>query len=303
MRYRSLGLATVLIVTSTAWAQTPSDNQHALIGPPQLHALPVTAPTLVEAYGPDPLQIGELRLPAGPGPFPVVMVIHGGCWTKGYETLAGTAPLASALTDMGVATWNIEYRQVGDTRGGWPGTFQDWGAALDHLRVLARTQPLDLKHVVTVGHSAGAHAALWLAARPRLPADSEVRGADPLKVSAAVAIDGPGDLRTLYGFDKEICGRPIFVNLFGGAPDAQAGRYRQANPIEWLPLAVPQFMVASVVLEPSAAQAYAAAAQSAGDKATVITLENAGDFNMLSPADPTWAPVEAAILAAAKAEQ
>lgn len=76
MRYRSLGLATVLIVTSTAWAQTPSDNQHALIGPPQLHALPVTAPTLVEAYGPDPLQIGELRLPAGPGPFPVVMVIH-----------------------------------------------------------------------------------------------------------------------------------------------------------------------------------------------------------------------------------
>ena len=117
MRYRSLGLATVLIVTSTAWAQTPSDNQHALIGPPQLHALPVTAPTLVEAYGPDPLQIGELRLPAGPGPFPVVMVIHGGCWTKGYETLAGTAPLASALTDKGVATWNIEYRQVGDTRG------------------------------------------------------------------------------------------------------------------------------------------------------------------------------------------
>ncbi len=75
------------------------------------------------------------------------------------------------------------------------------------------------------------------------------------------------------------------------------------NPIEWLPLAVPQFMVASVVLEPSAAQAYAAAAQSAGDKATVITLENAGHFNMLSPADPTWAPVEAAILAAAKAEQ
>ncbi|WP_081764037.1 alpha/beta hydrolase [Sphingobium sp. Ant17] len=199
MRYRSLGLATVLIVTSTAWAQTPSDNQHALIGPPQLHALPVTAPTLVEAYGPDPLQIGELRLPAGPDPFPVVMVIHGGCWTKGYETLAGTAPLASALTDKGVATWNIEYRQVGDTRGGWPGTFQDWGAALDHLRVLARTQPLDLKHVVTVGHSAGAHAALWLAARPRLPADSEVRGADPLKVSAAVAIDGPGDLRTCTG--------------------------------------------------------------------------------------------------------
>jgi hypothetical protein len=61
------------------------------------------------------------------------VVIHGGCWTKGFATLRNTAPLASALAAKGIATWNIEYRQVGDNGGGWLDTFLDWGAGLDHL--------------------------------------------------------------------------------------------------------------------------------------------------------------------------
>jgi acetyl esterase/lipase len=128
-------------------------------------ALPASKPTLVEAYDPDQLQFGELRLPQGSGPFPVAVIIHGGCWTKGYATLRNTAPLASALTAHGIATWNIEYLQVGDPGGGWPGTFLDWGSAADHLRILAKSGPLDLTHVVAVGHSAGELAALWVATR------------------------------------------------------------------------------------------------------------------------------------------
>ena len=118
-------------------------------------ALPASKPALVEAYDPDQLQFGELRLPQGSGPFPVAVIIHGGCWTKGYATLRNTAPLASALTAHGIATWNIEYLQVGDPGGGWPGTFLDWGSAADHLRVLAKSGPLDLTHVVAVGHRQG----------------------------------------------------------------------------------------------------------------------------------------------------
>ena len=126
-------------------------------------ALPASKPTLVEAYDPDQLQFGELR--QGSGPFPVAVIIHGGCWTKGYATLRNTAPLASALTAHGIATWNIEYLQVGDPGGRWSGTFLDWGSAADHLRVLAKSGPLDLTHVVAVGHSAGELAALWVATR------------------------------------------------------------------------------------------------------------------------------------------
>jgi acetyl esterase/lipase len=76
------------------------------------------APALVQTYGSNALQFGELRLPKDNGLFPVAVVIHGGCWTKGFTTLRNTAPLASALAAKGIATWNIEYRQVGDNGAG-----------------------------------------------------------------------------------------------------------------------------------------------------------------------------------------
>ncbi|HSI50544.1 MAG TPA: hypothetical protein VLA61_19935 [Ideonella sp.] len=92
---------------------------------------PVLPPKAVIAYGSSPLQFGELRLPPGDGPFPVAVLIHGGCWTSSFATLRSTAALASELTRFGIASWNIEYRQRGDAGGGWPGTYRDWAAALD----------------------------------------------------------------------------------------------------------------------------------------------------------------------------
>jgi len=146
------------------------------LGPRDVDTLPSRAPQLREAYGADSLQFGELRLPRmGLGPFPVAVVIHGGCWTKGFATLRNTAAVASALADEGIATWNVEYRQMGDPGAGWPNSFLDVGAAVDHLRALAKAWPLDLTRVVVLGHSAGAHLALWAAARPRLPRSSIVR--------------------------------------------------------------------------------------------------------------------------------
>lgn len=268
-----------------------------MLRPSDLEKLPVTAPTLIEAYGTDPLQFGQLRLPAGTGPFPVAVVIHGGCWTKGFEDVNGLAPVASALTARGVATWNVEYRQVGDPGGGWPGMFQDVGSATDHLRVLARTHPLDLSRVVVIGHSAGAHAALFVASRSKLPAASEIRGADPLPVKAAVAIDGPGDIRTMMnGVDEAICGRPVIQPLFQGAAAEHPDRYRQANPAEQLPLGLPQYLVTSTVLSPGEGDAYRAAAVAAGDTAEVLHLQDAGHFNMVAPGEPSWTQVETLIV-------
>src|SRR5579875_2539599 len=129
------------------------------------------APTADERifYGDDDeVQFGDLRLPSGPGPHPVVMTIHGGFWRAAFD-LQYMGLICNALRGAGIATWNVEYRRVGQPGGGWPGTFRDVARAADHLRALAPRYSLDLARVVALGHSAGGHLALWLAARPRIP--------------------------------------------------------------------------------------------------------------------------------------
>lgn len=271
-----------------------ANSQH--LGPVEVAALPASAPTLLSSYGPDPLQMGELRVPAGRGPFPVAIVIHGGCFTKGFATLSYMVPIASALAEQGVATWNIEYRQVGDDGGGWPGSFLDWAAAADHVRELAKSYPLDLTRVVAVGHSAGATAAHWIAGRKSLPADSDIRSGEPIQINAAIAIDGPLDLAAWVGTDATICGMPVIVPLFGGTAQQVPHRYAQGSPLSLLPLGVPQVLVASSVLTVADADAFKQAAAAKGDSVTVLLLSDASHFDMLAPNRPSWLEVRDLIL-------
>ena len=83
-------------------AATPALAQR--MRPADVDKLPSSAPALTEAYGKEPTQVGDLRLPAGPGPHPVVIVIHGGCWWKGFATRQNTAALASRLTEKAQLT-------------------------------------------------------------------------------------------------------------------------------------------------------------------------------------------------------
>src|SRR5947209_2688613 len=100
-------------------------------------------------YGIDPLHFGDLRLPPWKGPHPVVVVIHGGFWRAQYDLLH-TGHMCAALTATGLATWNIEYRRMGNAGGGWPGTFQDLVMAAAHLRTITDEYSLDLERVVAI---------------------------------------------------------------------------------------------------------------------------------------------------------
>ncbi|MEJ7703545.1 MAG: alpha/beta hydrolase [Geodermatophilaceae bacterium] len=113
-------------------------------------------------YGPDPSQFGELYLPRSGGPFPVIVVIHGGFWRSAYDLSLGT-PLAEDLAGRGYAAWNLEYRRLGNG-GGWPTTLQDVADGIDLLAVLAADgSPVDVSRVATLGHSAGG---TWRSGRP-----------------------------------------------------------------------------------------------------------------------------------------
>jgi acetyl esterase/lipase len=264
----------------------------------QLAAMPVPPPTEVEAYGTGPLQFGELRVPAGNGPFPVAIIVHGGCWTKGFATLRYMSPLAADLARKGIATWSIEYRQIGDAGAGWPGTFLDWAEGADYVRRLAGRYHLDLTRVVLIGHSAGAHAVLWLANRERLPNDSAVRGSGvPIVPYAVFAIDGPADIAgSFLSRETSICRSPVIEHLMGGTPAAVPSHYAQGNPRALLPSAAPETLVSSVVLTAGEATDYQSAATKLGGRVTVVNLTDAGHFDMLSVDTPSGLQVERLIL-------
>jgi acetyl esterase/lipase len=249
------------------------------------------------AYGTDPLQFGELRLPRIKAPHPVAIVVHGGCWLAQLGTMDKRAvamdnmrPLAAALTDAGIATWNIEYRRLGNAGGGWPGTFQDVAQAADFLRSVARENSLDLARVVSIGHSAGGHLAMWLAARPKVPAGSDLYVANPLPMVGVVNLDGPPDLKATLPLEQPICGAPVVTNLIGGSPSEHAERYRAASPVELLPIGVRQVLFAGQMFAALAAP-YEAAANAAGDQVQTTVLPRAGHFVFIDPQSDIWPQV------------
>lgn len=267
----------------------------AQIAPEDLLKLNLPLPDHRIAYGPGPQQFGELRLPKTKGPHPVAVVIHGGCFS---ETLPGVdpratsldymRPLAIALTNAGVATWNIEFRRAGSVGGGWPNTFLDLGHAVDHLRTIARQYQLDLKRVSVLGHSSGGELALWVAARPRIPKSSALFLEDPLPTIAAINIDGPFDLAATQPLENNFCPVPGIVNLLGGTPAQQPERYRDGSPQSFLPLGVPQILVEGglMAMAPTLSAGYRKAAAEKGEVVRVVSLPGSGHFDMLDPALP-----------------
>jgi acetyl esterase/lipase len=254
------------------------------------------------AYGNDPLQFGELRLPKGSGPFPLAVVIHGGCWVSQFATLQNTAALADALRDAGIATWNVEYRRLDNPGGGWPGTFADVAAATDHVREVAKQHPLDLKRVVMIGHSAGAHLALWAAARTRLAKDSALYRDNPLPLQGVIALGGPGDLRDFYTYGAKVCGSNVIGKLMGGGPDVLPDRYAQGSPIELLPFVVRQVLIVGEsdgVMPRASREAYAASAKKLGDAAEVLEVPG-GHFEVIAPGSAAWPAVRDRVLALLK---
>jgi acetyl esterase/lipase len=283
---------------------TPSPDDVATSGrlmtPQDLASLPSRAPDYRLAYGEDSSQYGELRIPTGSGPHPVVVLIHGGCFKAAYATSRDLAPMGDALKDGGIATWNVEYRRLGQPGGGWPGTYLDIGRAVDHLGVLAREYPLDLGRVVIVGHSAGGHLAMWAAARSRLPTASPLHATDPLPVRGVIDLAGPVDMTANVAGYEALCRDSVITSLLGGTPTTVPERYTQASPIRLLPLGIPQVLILGThedFVPLPLAEAYAQAAAGAGDAVRLLVIPGVGHFETASPRASTWSVVESAIRA------
>ena len=230
------------------------------------------------AYGDEPRQYGDLRLPAIDGLLPLGVVVHGGAWKATYN-LIHAGHLCAALGEAGIATWNVDYRSVGDPGGSWPGAGDDVAAAVAFASDLAERYPLDPDRIVLVGHSAGGQLALCAAKRAQLP---------------VVALAAVSDLRE----SAERVGSDGAVATFlGGMPDEVPDRYAAASPRQHLPLGVRQILVhgdADADVPYAQSVAYA---EVAGDEAELVTLEGAGHFELIDPAASYWPRVLAAVQA------
>ena len=250
--------------------------------------------------GPIPLQHVELWKPKGRGPFPVVLMLHGGCWQNDVAGATIMHALAADLVAHGIAVWNVEYRGVDRAGGGYPGTFRDVAAAADLLGRDGARLGLRTDRVVTIGHSAGGHLALWLAARPRIARDSALWTAHPLPVAAAISQGGLPDLADARTAAADACGADTVDRLVGRATAAHRDVYADTSPRAMLPLGVPQRLFAGAldpISKPGFSTAYAQAAVARGDRAAAAIIPGAGHFELIAPDTPAWARQRAALLA------
>lgn len=248
------------------------------------------------AYGPGEHQFGELWLPQGPGPFPLVVKIHGGCWLASLPGLELQDLTSADLRGRGMAVWNLEYARIGHDDGGWPGTFLDIAAGVDHVRALADDYPLDTSRIVLVGHSAGGHLAIWAAARHRI-ADGPLAAEPPLSVAGVVSLAGIPDLEAFSANGPGRCGEPDTVTSLIG-PERGADGFADTSPSRLLPLGVAQTMISGeldAIIPPAFASRYAETARAAGDRVREIVLPGAGHFELIDPAAPAWAVIVADI--------
>ena len=199
---------------------------------------------------------------------------------------------------MGVVTWNIEYRPVGVEGGGWPGTFLDVARGVDKLRDVAREYDLGMQRVISVGHSAGGHLALWAAGRPRVPESSELYIADPLPIGGVVSLAGIPELRRFRQLEPPTCGEGVVDRLMGGGPREVPDRYLAGSPFQMLPLNVAQRHITGRnddIVPFRQVSPYNYESQSAGDDSVLTVVPNAGHYEVVWPGTEAWARVEEAI--------
>lgn len=307
----ALSLAAALAGCSVSEpSASPPPAQPELMKWPALLGRPRPEPSATIAYGDDQMQKADLWLPPGRGPHPTVLMVHGGCWQTEIADRRIMNWIADDLRKRGIAVWNIDYRGVDRDGGGYPGTFADAAAAADALRGQAARYKLDIRPLVAVGHSAGGHLALWLAARrsakartpgPLIPRGSPLVAADPLPIDAVVSLGGLPDLELAATPPGSGCGTEVIEKLVGPPTMSSRHVYADTSVPRLAPLGVKQVLVNGLqdrIIPTSYAEDYAGKMRSAGDQVKVRMIDKTGHVELIAPETAAWAATVEEIKAA-----
>ncbi len=185
----------------------------------------------------------DAHVPEGQGPFPAVVIVHGGAWVTG-DRRGSVQPLFQPLTDAGYAWFSIDYRLAGNfdftslpsllaSVGVLEEAVEDVRQAVLYIRQHAKEYGIDPARIALLGESAGAHLVSMAALKP----------ASGSEVQAAIAFYSPSDLEALVQKMPQI---PENVrSAVKGTPFAELllARLRTLSPIHWVHKDAPPFLL------------------------------------------------------------
>ncbi len=161
----------------------------------------------------------DAYVPKGPGPFPAVIIAHGGGWEAG-DKVTYVTPLFEPLARNGFAWFSIDYRLTPQYRR--QDQIEDLRDAVRFVRAYARTFRIDPKRIAILGESASGQMTALLATRSgerpdppghrRIPLDKNFEKDPDADFAAAVSFYGVYDFESMA---KELTPRSIPVRLFG----------------------------------------------------------------------------------------
>jgi acetyl esterase/lipase len=271
---------------------------------PLVMALAACAPALPAADHADiayaalsPSQTLDLYLPEGPGPFPLVINIHGGGFAMGSKAMLD-APIGEALLAKGIAVASINYRLSGEAR--FPAAIEDSKAAVRFLRANAATYRLDPERFLAFGQSAGGNLASLVGTTGNSGEfDNPVLGNPGVssRVSAVIDWFGPSDFLLMdpqaskQGCPPDHGASDSPESTYLGAPIATVpDKAKAASPLTYIDRDDPPFLLQKgsedCLVPVGQSEVLAQALKQAGVPVTYEVLEGAGHGDM-----GLWTPV------------
>jgi acetyl esterase/lipase len=240
----------------------------------------------------------DIARPAGRGPHPVVLLLHGGGWEGGDR--GAMRAEARLLAARGYAAVSVSYRLTRAPHNVFPAAVQDVRCAVRWLRTRATSLDLDGGRIGALGFSAGAHLASMLGAAAEVPAldrgaaaclaatdAPDASDASPA-VQAVVSVAGPQDLRVRGPYTPEQA--RLVTNFLGAFPGDAPGLAELASPIAHVGAQAAPFLLVhgtrDELVPVEHARRMRDALRGAGVPATVLELRGAGhEFPALDAPD------------------
>lgn len=268
----------------------PPVSEAPLMSWADLTSRPLPQPNQTVRYGDLEQQIVDLWLPEGYGPFPVVLMVHGGCWQKSIADRTLMNYIAGDLRGRGIAVWNIEYRGVDEEGGGYPGTFEDVSAAADALAQFGHVYNLSTEQIVVFGHSAGGHLGAWLASRGNLPEMSPMLTDRSASIKGVLNSGGLADLELSAPVTLPDCLASISDVLTGMPSTERTNVYSDTSPARLQPVTANQVSVNGArdrIAPPKLGIAYSDLVVGTGGTASFQEVPG-GHVELIAPDTDAW---------------